>query len=70
MELWHTTEIISSLQRIGQDLKNEILIVEENFQALDTENGRLNAKAELVDLWHHWIEEFETSKMEHAFMSA
>jgi hypothetical protein len=36
---------------------------------LVTENERLNAKVELVDLWHHWIEEFETPKMEHAFMN-
>ncbi len=34
-----------------------------------TENERLNDKAELTDLWHYRIEEFETLKMEHAFMS-
>ncbi len=34
-----------------------------------TKNERLSDKAELTDLWHYWIEEFETLKMEHAFMS-
>jgi hypothetical protein len=32
-------------------------------------NERLRGKAKLTDLWHHQIEEFETLKMEHAFMS-
>ncbi len=52
-----------------QDLKDDIPTIEEDFEALVTENERSRGKAELVDLWHHQIEEFETLKMEHAFMS-
>jgi len=36
---------------------------------LVTENEKLKGKVELIDLWHHQIEEFETFKMEHVFIS-
>ncbi|CAK9872560.1 unnamed protein product [Sphagnum jensenii] len=67
-ELRRTTESLSGLQQTVQDLRDDILIVEEDFQILVTENERLRGKAELADLWHHRIEAFKTLKMEHAFM--
>jgi hypothetical protein len=48
---------------------DDILIVEEDFQLLVTENERLRGKAELAHSWHHRIEEFKTLRMEHAFMN-
>ncbi len=61
--------MIASLQRIVQDLKDDIPTIEKDFETLVTKNERLKGKAELTDLWHHRIEEFETFKMEHAFMN-
>jgi hypothetical protein len=40
------------------------------LDSLEKEMRALRQRAEFVDLYHHWIEEFDNLKMEYVFMKA
>jgi hypothetical protein len=45
-------------------------IVLKELGTLETEMRMLWQKAEFVDIYHNWIEDFDNLKMEYAFMKA
>jgi hypothetical protein len=49
--------------------KNQSTIKKE-LDSLEKEMRALRQRAELVDLYHHWMEEFDNLKMEYVFMKA
>lgn len=57
------------LQDLEEVQKNWSTIKEE-LDSLEKEMKALRQRAELVDLYHHQIEEFDNLKMEYVFMKA
>ncbi len=41
-------------------------MTQEELEVIEKEMKSLGHRVEVVDLYHHWMEEFDTLKMEHA----
>jgi hypothetical protein len=45
-------------------------VIQEELDSLTKEMKVLKHRVEHINLYHHWMEEFDNLKMEHGFMKA
>jgi hypothetical protein len=51
-----------------EEVRQNPFVIQEELDLLTKEMRALKQRVKLIDLYHHWMEEFNNLKMEHAFM--